>query len=550
MKPVVVGGDDFRPVGLAVAPDGSIYFSDWVDQSYTLHGKGRLWRLRSKSPARAEANAAPATPRAADGPSGPLARAETLRRTANPSAESRLLDALESDDPFIRQAARRGLGRSLRASRLAELAAAPGLAPARRLGLLLVLRDVDGPEGRVLLPRFLADPDPSIRFAAIQWVGEHHIEAYRARLMEGLGSGSTTPEVFQATLAALEMLDGRRRDSHDELAGEDYIVGLLKARSTPTAILARCLRMLRPDHPALNFALLDRLAGSSDPSVRIEAIRSLGQGSDSKRVTRLARLAFDADLDLAVRAEAIGGLARDAAHHHEPLIDLAGSGPPLLRREALRSLRGQRLDDRETRLLRWANQGDPASLDLIDRIGGAATTPPSGRPAEPGTDVERRMALVDGPADPAAGERVFYHPSGPGCFRCHQIDGRGGRVGPDLSTLATATDRRRLVESIVAPSREIAPQFVTWQVARNDGMVFTGVLLETTPDGTIILGDQEGRRIAVKPDEIADRKPQKTSIMPDNLVRTMTVQELRDLLAFLRARAPAPNADRMPPSSR
>ena len=47
MKPVVIGGDDFRPVGIATAPDGSLYVSDWVDKSYTLHGKGRIWRLRS-----------------------------------------------------------------------------------------------------------------------------------------------------------------------------------------------------------------------------------------------------------------------------------------------------------------------------------------------------------------------------------------------------------------------------------------------------------------------------------------------------------------------
>ena len=46
MKPVVAGGEDFRPVGIAVAPDGSLYISDWVDKSYTLHGQGRIWRLR------------------------------------------------------------------------------------------------------------------------------------------------------------------------------------------------------------------------------------------------------------------------------------------------------------------------------------------------------------------------------------------------------------------------------------------------------------------------------------------------------------------------
>ena len=47
---VVRGGDDFRPVGIAVGPGGSVYFSDWVDKSYPVHGKGRIWRIRMKKP--------------------------------------------------------------------------------------------------------------------------------------------------------------------------------------------------------------------------------------------------------------------------------------------------------------------------------------------------------------------------------------------------------------------------------------------------------------------------------------------------------------------
>jgi putative membrane-bound dehydrogenase-like protein len=47
---IVKGGESFRPVGMALAPDGSIFISDWVDRSYELHGKGRLWRIRAKTP--------------------------------------------------------------------------------------------------------------------------------------------------------------------------------------------------------------------------------------------------------------------------------------------------------------------------------------------------------------------------------------------------------------------------------------------------------------------------------------------------------------------
>src|SRR5688572_29342431 len=40
------GAHDFRPSGIAAAPDGTLYVSDWVDGSYEVHGKGRVWRIR------------------------------------------------------------------------------------------------------------------------------------------------------------------------------------------------------------------------------------------------------------------------------------------------------------------------------------------------------------------------------------------------------------------------------------------------------------------------------------------------------------------------
>jgi putative membrane-bound dehydrogenase-like protein len=47
-KPFVQGGENFRPVGLAVAPDGSLFVSDWVRSDYNLHGKGAIWHIRMR----------------------------------------------------------------------------------------------------------------------------------------------------------------------------------------------------------------------------------------------------------------------------------------------------------------------------------------------------------------------------------------------------------------------------------------------------------------------------------------------------------------------
>jgi putative membrane-bound dehydrogenase-like protein len=47
-KPFIQGGKDFFPSGLSVAPDGSLFMSDWGSQSYELHGKGAIWHVRWK----------------------------------------------------------------------------------------------------------------------------------------------------------------------------------------------------------------------------------------------------------------------------------------------------------------------------------------------------------------------------------------------------------------------------------------------------------------------------------------------------------------------
>ena len=582
MRPVVVGGDDFRPVGIAAAPDGSLYISDWVDKSYDLHGKGRIWRLRNsrkKAPAPRELDPArlsaiklqmlagagkvtddlitqcmksdSADVRAfatrilppnridlktiATSDPAPLVRADAMRHLADPTAREILLKGLESDDPFVQQAARRGLQQSLKIEQLITLASRKDLTVARRLGLLLILRESGRPETIALLPEYLADPDSLIRFAAIQWVGEHRVQQFRPQLLAGLTSETATKNLFEATLAALEQLDGKERGSRDELAGEDYIVHLLNNPRTSAKVLERGLRMLRPDHPALSQDRLQRLATGSDKAVAIEAIRTLSHGSIPGRFGILSKLAIDRDAELPLRAEAIAGLANDAVNQRQTLLRLATAQQPELRREALRDLRGISLTDQEYSTLRAANHDDLASIELLQShpTAGDSTskTPVSSQP--PAVDLDTWLGLLEGPADPTAGERVFFHSKGPGCYRCHQVNGRGGRAGPDLSTLAAGMNRRRLVESILTPSKEIAPQFVTWSVAQTNGTVFTGILFEQTPEGSLVFADASGRLITVKMDEIAERKPQTTSIMPDKLAQTMTIQDFRDVVAFL-----------------
>jgi putative heme-binding domain-containing protein len=261
-------------------------------------------------------------------------------------------------------------------------------------------------------------------------------------------------------------------------------------------------------------------------------VRTLRDGTLPGRFDTLARLAADWNEPVAVRAEAVVGLAADAEARRATLLSLEEGDDQALRHEALRSLRGVNLTPEEQARVAKAGAGDDETAPLLALLAGpkADATSPASEP------LAAWLARLEGAADPAAGERVFFHPKGPGCFRCHQIDGRGGRVGPDLSTTPAALTRERLVESVVDPSKEVAPQFVAWLVARKDGTVFTGTLLDESSAGVQTYADAQGRLITVAAGDVDDRRPQAASIMPADLARLMTPREFRDLVAFLRGR--------------
>ncbi len=456
-------------------------------------------------------------------------RAEALRRIDNPASKAVLLDALLRDDAFLNQAAREGLMRSLDVTAL--LALADESKPSLRLAGLLVLRESARPEARRALAKFLADPDPRVRFAAIQWVGEGRLVEYRKSLRESLTAGAVTRQLFEGYLAALELLDAPGRGPKQEVA-EEYVATLLRDPKSPDALRRMALRVMRPDHPSLGLAKLKEFLASADLGLRIEAIRTLRESPFPGRSAILADLVRDASQPEEARAEAIIGLADDDDRWRTLLVDLAAGDSPILRHEALRSLRGRTLTEAERSRLTAATAGDARASELV-----AALSSVDRGPMPKAADLDTWLARLEGPADASEGERIFFHPKGPACYRCHEIDGRGGRIGPELSTTGRSLDRRRLVASILQPSQEIAPAFVPWSIARADGTVVSGLLLGETIDGKQIYGDSTGKTFMLRATEVAERKPQSTSIMPENLGRSMTLQEFRDLLAFLQGPA-------------
>ncbi len=194
-QPFVQGGEGFRPVGLAVAPDGSLFVSDWVRSDYNLHGKGAVWHIRPRQTT--SKTERPTEPRRGL-LSGhrPLREAAARRLASEESGRAFLREQLHSRDVRVRAAALTALvdagDRTLELNTVAEkdpLTPIRGMAvralvergedanrfldasqpPALRLEAIPSLR------GASALPRLLhllTDPDPFLRSAAVKQLGD------------------------------------------------------------------------------------------------------------------------------------------------------------------------------------------------------------------------------------------------------------------------------------------------------------------------------------------------------------------------------------------
>ncbi len=94
-------------------------------------------------------------------------------------------------------------------------------------------------------------------------------------------------------------------------------------------------------------------------------------------------------------------------------------------------------------------------------------------------------------------------------------------------------DRAKLLASILEPSKEISPQYLTWTIATVDGKTHTGIVVTETGGGDLDLGDNQGKVIKIPRKSIEERVPSNVSVMPQGLHQQMTPQELADLLSYL-----------------
>lgn len=157
--------------------------------------------------------------------------------------------------------------------------------------------------------------------------------------------------------------------------------------------------------------------------------------------------------------------------------------------------------------------------------------PESQRPQRLGGAIkaEEILALK---GDAKRGEAIFNKSSAAQCKNCHMVRGVGGTLGPDLSMIGKKYERNTLLETILDPSKAIAPEFMPYILETSSGQVYAGFLVQKD-DKSVVLKDIKSQLIRVPADEIEVLAEQKKSLMPELVLRDVTAQDAADLLAFL-----------------
>jgi putative heme-binding domain-containing protein len=365
----------------------------------------------------------------------------------------------------------------------------------------------------------LASDDADVLFTAVKWIADDKLVEHRGAIARLLDRPRLDFQTFLAATSALGRLDGHK--PQDRPAAKVLIDKITDDKANST-LRRFALQLIDPKSPALKLDHLKNVANHPEAELRIAAIRTLasrpltGQ-ADAASLQLLADIADAPNRPAAERAFAVNGLALVAETQQDRLVRLALENDVLVRDAALRALVGVELKEKHERQLDKLAQRD-ASTIVLDRPG----DPTAGNSA----------------GDASAGRHVFFDVKIAKCARCHAIDGRGQQVGPDLSAISARIaaagehGRKWLLETILQPSKDMAPHFTPWQIVTTDGRTLLGLPRRKGGKRETYLGI-DGREFAVQKADIEFHQESQTSIMPEGLLDELTRKELNDLIAFI-----------------
>lgn len=245
-------------------------------------------------------------------------------------------------------------------------------------------------------------------------------------------------------------------------------------------------------------------------SIAVGLATALSNAGDAQVVPLLLELVKDKSAPADLRRQSIKGATRTKAGAAE-VLQLAAD---------------KAFDDSFAPALAAALQSAP--LDAGQKALSAKLFPaPAGKDSKP---LPSLAELAQRKGDAGNGSKL-YATTGK-CATCHVVNSQGKEVGPNLSEIGSKLSRQAMFESIIFPSAGISHNYETFSAVLNDGTIFNGILISQT-DESVTLRNNEAITKTIARKDIDDLVKQKLSLMPADLAKLLSVEELTDIVEYL-----------------
>ena len=136
------------------------------------------------------------------------------------------------------------------------------------------------------------------------------------------------------------------------------------------------------------------------------------------------------------------------------------------------------------------------------------------------------------------GKRCFFDETRPvTCGKCHIVNGRGKKVGPELTGIGAIQTPEYFVESILKPSAKIVKGYETMYVITSDGIPYNGLIKSETDEELVLFLEESGEveEVVIPKSDVAEMKKQEVSIMPGNIGELLSVKDFYGIVSFLQS---------------
>jgi putative heme-binding domain-containing protein len=331
--------------------------------------------------------------------------------------------------------------------------------------------------GEELVAKLLAARDGNLVLAGIEQAGALKVAAVQEQLV-ALARGKDRPEPQRrAAVAALLASDGSRQ----------------------IPLLAQLLNDAAEPMPLREQAAA-WLAGLNRPEARAELLKGLPiapsrlQGRIAAELTRGVQGA-----EQLLQAVAAGKASARLLQERVVILHLEGAHVPQLK-------------ERLAKLTQGLPPADQRMQELLR---------------------QRRAGFAAAMTDPAAGAKVFEK----SCANCHQLGGKGAKIGPQLDGIGVR-GVERLLEDILDPNRNVDQAFRATTLLLKSGQIVSGLVLREEGE-IVVVADAQGKEVRVPKATIDERTVSQLSPMPANVLEQISEADFYHLLAYLLAQRPA-----------